>query len=135
MCKGDQMPDDQVDSVAKVFSESLDKIAATMDKHGTSAWIASVGLLLIGFVLVARVSSWGDRLHAGEFIAVLIVGLIFVLIGVSYRLYARIAADAALRGEAKRHAKRAEDLEKDAAVESRTAAEIVEQIEKGAPKS
>ena len=128
------MPDDQVDSVAKVFSESLDKIAATMDKHGTSAWIASVGLLLIGFVLVARVSSWGDHLHAGEFIAVLIVGLIFVLIGVSYRLYARIAADAALRGEAKRHAKRAEDLEKDAAAESRTVAEIVEQIEKGAPK-
>jgi hypothetical protein len=133
-CESDRMPDEQIEYVAKTFSTALDKIAGTMDKHGTSAWIASVGLLLIGFCLATTVGDWGTHLPAGEFIAVLVVGLIFVLIGISYRLYVRMAADAALRGDVKRRLEHAGELEEAAAEQKRSAAKAVEEMAGAAPK-
>jgi hypothetical protein len=128
------MPDEQIEYVAKSFATALDRIAGTMDKHGTSAWIASVGLLLIGFCLATTVGDWDTHLQAGEFIAVLIVGLIFVLIGIGYRLYVRMAADAALRGDVRRRLEHAGELEEAAAEQKQSAAEAVEAMAAAAPK-
>lgn len=124
----------QVEAAASAFANALDKIAATMDKHGTSAWISSVGLLLIVFGLATKVGHWGAHLGSGEFITVLLVGLVFVLVGVLYRLYARVIADAALRGDIARRAQRAKDLEQQAETESKSVGQAIEDLSGAAPK-
>jgi hypothetical protein len=66
-------------------------------------------------------------MSSGEFIATLVVGLVFVLAGVLYRFYTRIRADDALRAFAAR------ELD-DASVAKQTAAEIVKTMADAAPK-
>jgi hypothetical protein len=105
---------------------SIKVVAQAMDEHGTSAWIASVGATLIAFALATQEGSW-SHMTSGEFIATLVVGLVFVLAGVLYRFYTRIRADDALRAFAAR------ELD-DAGLAKQTAAEIVKTMADAAPK-
>jgi hypothetical protein len=64
-----------------------DKLCASMDKHGATAWLAGFGAVLIVVALSAQTIPGMSDLAPGEFIAVLICGLVFVLVGAGFRLY------------------------------------------------
>jgi hypothetical protein len=108
------------------YAKSLDSVAATMDKHGTSAWVSGAGLLAVGFALATTIGDWA-HISSAEFIAVMVVGMIFVIAGVAARMYARVMADRALLGLTERLLTKA-DTSEDRAVA------LVERFFDSAPK-
>jgi hypothetical protein len=109
-----------------VLAASIKTVAQAMDEHGTSAWVATVGVALIAFALGTQEGSW-SHIGSDEFLAVLATGLVFVLTGVTYRFYVRIRADAALRGVATRSLGEAETAK-------RTAVELITKMADDAPR-
>jgi hypothetical protein len=113
--------------LAKVASGAINEVAGALDKHGASAWVAGVGVAMIAFALGSTEGSW-SHLRSGEFVAVLAAGVVFVLTGVVYRLYASSRADQLLRAVLGEQGEEARALRTQMA---ETLKEIVERAPKG----
>jgi hypothetical protein len=96
-----------VPAAAAAYGKVLATVAESMDRHGTTAWVASLGVILIGYSLATQEGHW-SHLRSGEFVAVLVLGFLLTMAGVAGRLYLGIRATKAIEADHARVAAGAE---------------------------